>query len=309
MKRSSGALSPRPIDPRFSGMPDPETNPANAQFKLCGYADKGLREKFLRGAEAYSAPDRPGVNRFHGKGIELEFEREHVTPENLDFFIDVLPDCPQITGIELPIPATSGQAERLAKALARNSGLKWLQLYVSGKAPPDSTVLHWLFSHQAARANALSELRIDIEDGPAGDTDWMRPLCHALSTHLQAESAQLTVPWTDGRLKLLGDTICTSRLSSLTLGGSLTGFGTLHLLDALKNSGGQLASLSFPDSHFDKAAVDAVITAIGYISSLTELKLGKTLLTSDQAKSVTTTLEHNKKNIESWHFLSGPGRV
>jgi hypothetical protein len=95
----------------------------------------------------------------------------------------------------------------------------------------------------------------------------------------------------------------------LTLGGSLTDFGTLHLLDALKNSGGRLASLSFPDSHFDKAVVDAVTTAIGYITSLTELDLGKTLLTPDQAKSITTTLEHNKKNIESWQFLSGPGRV
>jgi hypothetical protein len=177
MKRTPSVLSPRPIKPGFSAMPDPETHPADAQLKLCGYADKGQHEKFLRGAEAYSASDRPGVNRFHGKGIELEFEREHVTPENLDFFIDVLPDCPQITGIELPIPATSGQAERLANALARNSGLDWLQLHGSEKAPPDSTVLHWLFSHQAARAKALSEVRIDIRDGPAGDTDWMRPLC------------------------------------------------------------------------------------------------------------------------------------
>ena len=135
-------------------------------------------------------------------------------------------------------------------------------------------------------------------------------MCHALSTHLQAESAQLALPWDDRALELLGGAIRTSRcLSSLTLGGNVTGSGTLLMLRALKNSGGLLESLSVPGSSFDKSLADQVIKAVGYIQSLTRLDLGNTPLTPDQRESITTMLERNRKNIERWRFLCGLGRV
>ena len=289
-------------------VPDPRTNADKAQLVLRWCVNNGLGEQFREALKTYDAlaPRREGGDWLESVDLTIG----GVAPEKLPFFIAVLPHCPQIKDIDLPLPATSGGAKRLAEALSRNSGLKRLQLHVSEKAPPDSTVLHWLFSHHTARANALSEVRIDIKDKPAGDTDWMPPLCHALSTHLQAESAQLTLPWDDRALKLLGSAVSTSRcLSSLTLGGNVTGSGTLLMLGALKNSGGQLKSLSFPDSSFDKERVDEVIEALGYIQSLTQLDLGNTLLTADQKKSITTMLERNAKNIERWQLLGGSWRV
>lgn len=283
-------------------IPDPRTNADDAQLVLRWCAENGLGDQFRAVAKTYGAPAHgPEVDSLL-ESVDLTFDG--IAPQYLDFFIATLTRCPQLKGIDLPIPATREQAKRLAEALACNSCLKRLQLHVSEKAPPDSTVLQGLFSHHTARVDPLSEVRIDIKDEPAGDTDWMMALRDALSTHLKAESAHLTLPWTNGRLKLLGDAIRTSPcLSSLTLGGNLTGFGALQLLNALKNSGGQLESLSFLGS-FDEALIDTMIATVGYIPSLTRVYLGNTP-TPEQKKSLTTMLERHWKNIERWRYLTG----
>ncbi|NKI96772.1 hypothetical protein FHT26_004735 [Rhizobacter sp. SG703] len=211
--------------------------------------------------------------------------------------------------MELPVPQTKAQACRLANAVAGNSRLNSLRLHVARAVPVDSTVLSWLFSHDKARAGALSDLQIHIEDQPTGDTDWVRALCDALSTNLQTSSAHLALPWRDGYLKLLGQAICKSPcLSSLTLGGNLPEIGMLELLHALTSPACQLQSLSFPDSSFSLALVDAAIKAIEHSTSLIQLDLGDTPLTPDQRDRIATVLSNNR-NIAAWEFLSAGGRI
>jgi hypothetical protein len=287
-------------------MPDLEKDPAGAWAVVTWCLDHQVVDQFLLAAQAYGKPRRhANLHHLAGERVELEFKREHITPEHVEFFIAVLPRCPQIKAIELPIPATSAQASRLAKALELNSGLKRLELHMSEAAPADSTTVWKLFSHYNARASALSELRIDMKDKPAGDTDWMRALCEALSTHLRTESARLTLPWRDGHLKLLAQAILASPcLSSLILGGDVPNFGMQDFLPALENPACQLTSLSFPDSSFDQAVVEMVIKAVERNRSLTQLDLGETPLTPGQREQIATALWNNK-NIAAWESLGG----
>lgn len=211
--------------------------------------------------------------------------------------------------MELPIPETKAQACRLANAVAGNSSLNNLRLHVAKAVPVDSTVLWWLFSHDEARASALSDLQIHIEDQPTGDTDWVRALCDALSTNLKTSSAHLTLPWWDGDMKLLGQAICKSPwLSSLTLGGNLPNIGMLEFLHALESRTCQLQSLSFPGSSFSNTLVEAAIRAARRNSSLTKLDLGDTPLTPDQCDRIRTAL-WGYRNAETWNALIAGGRA
>jgi hypothetical protein len=297
---------------RDATMPNPAVNPAEAQLVLCWCADHDLFDPFRLVAKTYDACVQPtGVNRFRGEGVELEFEREHITPENLEFFLRVLPHCPQIKGIELPIPSTPEQAQRLAEALARSNGLDRLELCASDAAPPDSGTLVRLFSHATPRTKALSGLSIHLTHEPGSNEAWMPALRDALSTHLMAESVWLTLPWSADRLRLLGDAIRANRsLSSLTLGGAIEGSATLKdlLADALRNPACKLTSLSFPRAAFDAAFVDEVILAIRANDSLVSLDLGTTPLSPAQGEAIATLLQRNRE-AGARAFMANLGRV
>jgi hypothetical protein len=285
---------------RSATMPNPAVEAAGAQLVLCWCADNGLFDPFRLAAKAYDAcAHEPEVNRFRGEGVELEFELEHITPENLEFFIRVLPHCPQIKGIELPIQSTPGQAERLADALAHNQGLNRLELYASDEAPPDSGTLDQLFSHPTRRVKALSELIISLTHEPDGNAAWMPALCNALSTHLHAKSVWLTLPsWSAERLRLLGDAIrANPSLSSLTLCGPIADSAMLKdvLADALRNQACKLTTLSLPDATFDAECVNEVIMAIRANGSLVSLDLGDTPLSIPQREAIDGLLQRNRE--------------
>lgn len=204
-------------------MPNPRRYPADALLVLFWCADHGLGDQFQQAALTYGAcMHPPDVNRFAGAGIDLELE--DITRQQLDFFIATLPRCPQIKGIELPIPETPEQAGRLADALARNTGLHWLQLSAPDTTPLDSAALVRLFSHPTARAPALHEVRIHVEDEPAGDAPWMPALCDALSSHLSTGSARLSLPWSDeGAGQLRAALLASPGLGSLSVDGMSSG--------------------------------------------------------------------------------------
>ncbi|WP_457336200.1 hypothetical protein [Rhizobacter sp. P5_C2] len=260
-------------------VPDPRTNADKAQLVLRWCVNNGLGEQFREALKTYGAlaPRREGGDWLESVDLTIG----GIAPEKLPFFIAVLPHCPQIKGIDLPIPATSEQAAALADALARNSGLNRLELHASETAPLDSTALFQLFSHPAKRAGTLKEFRIHVKDEPAGDTDWVQALCEAIATRLQTESAQLTLPWTSTRLTALFDAIA----------GACP-----------------LKSLSFPGCSFDEDMVDAVITTLGHNQSLTQLDLGDTPRTAGQRDKIDTVLWNNRNTV-AWEYLSGTGRV
>ena len=297
---------------RDATIPNPAVDAADAQLVLCWCADHDLFDPFRLVAKTYDACVQPtDVNRFRGEGIELEFERGHITPENLGFFIRVLPHCPQIKGIELPIPSTPEQARRLAEALAHSNGLDRLELYASDAHPPDSGTLVRLFSHATPRTKALSGLSIRLTHEPGGNEAWMPALRDALSTHLKAESAWLTLPWSAERLRLLGDAIRSNpSLSSLTLGGPIADSATLQdlLADALQNPACKLTSLSFPGATFDAAFVDEVIMAIRANESLISLDLGNTPLSPAQGEAIASLLQRNRE-VGARAFMANLGRV
>lgn len=281
-------------------MPNPAVEAADAQLVLCWCADNGLFDQFQLAAKVYDAcVHDPEVNRFRDEGVELEFELEHITPDNLEFFIRVLSHCPQIKGIELPIPSTPEQAGRLADALAHNTGLDRLALYASEAAPPDSGALVRLFSHATPRIKALSELSIHLRQEPGGNAAWMPALSDALSTHLKAESVWLTWPcWSTERLRWWGDTIrANPLLSSLTLRGPIVDSATMKdvLTDALQNPACKLTSLSFPDATFDAEFVDQLIMAIRANNALISLDLGDTPLSAPQGEAIAALLLRNRE--------------
>jgi hypothetical protein len=296
-------------------MPDPATRDgaAEAQLILHWCTDHGLVDPFLTAARAYGAQAQPlGVSRYHGQGVDLEFE--NIAAQECPFFIGVLPRCPEITGIELPIPSDPAQAGELAQALGDNIGLNSLTLYVHENAPLEAGALARLFSHPTARARPLADLDIIVKaataDIDAGD--WTRRLCNSLSRHLMAKAACLTLPWSD---ELLGWLMEASResscLSSLDLRGNLQGCAMLQelVVDALQRPDCKLTSLSFTNATFDRELAAALIEAVEKNTSLTHLHLGETDLTTEAFKRVTVALERNKalagRVIQQNHGLQG----
>jgi hypothetical protein len=303
-------------------MPNPARfeGAADAQFILYWCADHELVDPFLTAAKAYDAQAHPpGTSRYRGHGIDLEFE--NIAPKKLHFFIDVLPGCPEITSIELPIPSSPAQAGKLAQALGDNIGLNSLTLYVHEKAPLKAGALARLFSHPTARDKPLAELEIIVKAAPADtdtDTDdWRRRLCGSLSKHLMAEAVWLTLPWSD---ELLGWLMQASRespcLSSLDLSGNFQDCTTLQdlVVDALQRPDCKLTSLSLTGATFEQESADAVIEAVEKNTSLRHLHLGETELTAEASKRMTAALERNRalaervyKQIHGWHgFFTGP---
>jgi len=296
-------------------MPDPATRDgaAEAQLILHWCTDHGLVDPFLTAARAYGAQAQPlGVSRYHGQGVDLEFE--NIAAQECPFFIGVLPRCPQITGIELPIPSDPAQAGELAQALGDNIGLNSLTLYVHENAPLEAGALARLFSHPTARARPLVDLEIIVKTAPADINagDWTRRLCNSLSRHLMAKAACLTLPWSD---ELLGWLMEASRdsphLSSLDLRGDLRGCAKLQelVVDALQRPDCKLTSLSFTNAAFNRELAAAVIEAVEKNTSLTHLHLGETDLTTEAFKRVTVALERNKalagRVIQQNHGLQG----
>ncbi|KQU81541.1 hypothetical protein ASE08_15360 [Rhizobacter sp. Root16D2] len=296
-------------------MPDPATRAgaADAQLVLHWCADHGLDDLFLMGAKAFNAQAQPpGVSRYRGQGIDLEFE--DIAAEERPFFIGVLPGCPEITGIELPIPSDPEQAAELAQALGDNIGLNSLKLHVDENAPPEAGALVRLFSHPTARARPLAELEIIVTAAPA-DLDageWKRRLCSSLSTHLMANAACLTLPWCDELLGWLMEASQESPcLSSLELRGNLQGCTQLRKLvvDALQHPDCKLRSLSFANAAFNQALADALIGAVETNTSLLQLHLGDTELTNEAFGRLTAALQRNqalaRQAFQQRHGLQG----
>lgn len=296
-------------------MPNPATREgaADAECILYWCAGRELVDPFLMAAKAYDAQAHPpGTSHYRGQGVDLELEK--IAPKKLPFFIAVLPGCPEITSIELPIPSDPAQADDLARALGDNIGLNSLTLYVHEKAPLEADALARLFSHPTARARPLAELEIIVTAMPANINagDWTRRLCDSLSRHLMAKAVCLTLPWSDELLGWLMEASLESPcLSSLDLRGSLQGCAKLRnlVVDALQSPACKLTSLSFTNAAFDEKLADAVIGAVEKNTSLLHLYLGETELTTEAFQRLTAALERNqalaKRVFQQRHGLHG----